>query len=287
MPRWSHDAPPDAAAQAVRQRFADRLSTGSTAPPLLELLDSGHQDAAGAEPAGAARLRWRTPWRVAALLALVVVVFIAIQWWISLAAAPTAAPLGPSSSLDSRADSGSDEDGAEPSQPTDTPGPEGPGGAGTVLVHVAGAVKAPGVVTLPAGSRVFQAIDAAGGAAPNADLGGLNLAEVLTDGIKVRVPAVGEPSQPPPAEGTGGSGSGSASTPAGTTGGAAAKVNINTASVEELGTLPRVGPVMAQRIVDWRKEHGPFASVDELDAIDGIGPKLMEALKDLVAVGSG
>lgn len=156
-----------------------------------------------------------------------------------------------------------------------------------MLVHVAGAVKAPGVVTLPTGSRVFQAIDAAGGASPNADLGGLNLAEVLKDGIKIRVPAVGEPSQPAPTQGTGGSGSGSASTPAGTTGGATAKVNINTASVEELGTLPRVGPVMAQRIVDWRKEHGPFASVDELDAIDGIGPKLMEALKDLVAVDSG
>jgi competence protein ComEA len=85
--------------------------------------------------------------------------------------------------------------------------------------------------------------------------------------------------------GTGGSGA--ASTPAGATAGGAARININTASVEELGTLPRVGPVMAQRIVDWRKEHGAFASVDELDAIDGIGPKLMESLKDLVAVDSG
>ena len=154
------------------------------------------------------------------------------------------------------------------------------------MVHVAGAVGKPGVVSLPQGSRVFQAIDAAGGAAPGADLTALNLAEVLTDGIKVYIPVVGEtPPQSSPVAGAGvvsGAASGTAGPAA-----AGAKVNINTASLEELGTLPRVGPVTAQRILDWRKEHGAFTSVDELDAVDGIGPKLMESLKDLVTVQGG
>ncbi|WP_416403143.1 helix-hairpin-helix domain-containing protein [Arthrobacter sp. LFS091] len=272
MPRWSQDPSPDAAAKAVRQRFVDRVATGPTAPPLLELPEAGNQGGADPERAAPARLRWRTPWRVAALLAVLVVGFIGLQWWMSPAAAPTFVPLSPSSSS-----------GSSP-VPTAAAGLDGDA-SGTVLVHVAGAVKAPGVVSLPEGSRVFQAIEAAGGASPNANLGGLNLAEVLRDGTKVHVPALGEPPQGEPPVGTGGSGA--ASTPAGATAGGAARININTASVEELGTLPRVGPVMAQRIVDWRKEHGAFASVDELDAIDGIGPKLMESLKDLVAVDSG
>ncbi|MDI2033014.1 ComE operon protein 1 [Paenarthrobacter nitroguajacolicus] len=156
-----------------------------------------------------------------------------------------------------------------------------------VVVHVAGAVNKPGVVSLPQGSRVFQAIDAVGGVAPGADLTSLNLAEVLTDGTKLYIPVAGE--APLPAEpSTAGAGAGSAST-GGTSGPAAAgaKVNINTASLEELGTLPRIGPVTAQRILDWRKEHGAFTSVDELDAVDGIGPKLMESLKDLVTVQGG
>ncbi len=89
-------------------------------------------------------------------------------------------------------------------------------------------------------------------------------------------------------QGTGtGIGTGGPAGTSATPGSGGAKVNINTATVEELGTLPRVGPVMAQRIVDWRKEHGAFASVDELDAIDGIGPKLMESLQDLVTVQGG
>ncbi|MFW0775745.1 helix-hairpin-helix domain-containing protein [Paenarthrobacter nitroguajacolicus] len=152
-----------------------------------------------------------------------------------------------------------------------------------MLVHVAGAVQKPGVVSLPEGSRVFQAIEAAGGVGPSADLSGLNLAEVLSDGVKIQVPLVGEvpAAASPRTDGPAGAG-GNAGPASGD-----AKVNINTASLEELGTLPRVGPVTAQGIIDWRKEHGPFASVDELDAVEGIGPKLMESLKDLVTVQGG
>ncbi|MDR6987181.1 competence protein ComEA [Paenarthrobacter nitroguajacolicus] len=274
MPRLSRDASPDAAAQAVRQRLASRMTVDTQTVPLLELPAQDTPGAAGDEMTGAhvraARLRWRTPWRVAVLIAVVAASLIAWHLVQSSLGQPTSEPLDPAAS-------------GGPVVP-DSPGPPEPAGTqaeGSLLVHVAGAVQKPGVVSLPPGSRVFQAIDAAGGAAPNAELGGLNLAEVLSDGVKILVPVVGQAPQPAPSA-LAGSGAGP-----GNSRGGATKVNINTASLEELGTLPRVGPVTAQRILDWRKEHGPFASVDELDAIDGIGPKLMESLKDLVTVQGG
>jgi competence protein ComEA len=152
---------------------------------------------------------------------------------------------------------------------------------GTVVIHVAGAVAVPGVVKLPAGSRVHQAISEAGGAMPSADLNRLNLAAVLADGQKLYVPLAGEsiPAELPGSAAAGqdpGTGTG--------TGSGAGKVNLNTASVEDLDALPKVGPVLAQRIVDWRKEHGPFKSVEELDAVDGVGPKMLETLLPLVGV---
>ncbi|MGX9900794.1 helix-hairpin-helix domain-containing protein [Arthrobacter sp. SA17] len=146
------------------------------------------------------------------------------------------------------------------------------------MVHVAGAVQTPGVVELPAGSRIHEAVGAAGGSTPGADLNRLNLAAVLGDGQKVHVPLVGEQlSAGPGADGNAdpSAGSGAASTD---------KMDLNTASVDELGTLPRVGPVLAQRIVDWRKEHGNFKTIEELDAVDGVGPKMLEALLPLVRV---
>jgi competence protein ComEA len=150
-----------------------------------------------------------------------------------------------------------------------------------VVVHVAGAVASPGVVQLAAGSRVHQAIAAAGGATPAADLNRLNLAAVLADGGKLYVPQAGE--QIPSGE-SGSGGQPSDGGPGGGVPGAGGKVNLNTAGVEELDTLPKVGPVLAQRIVDWRKEHGPFKSVEELDAVDGVGPKMLESLLPLVGI---
>ena len=163
------------------------------------------------------------------------------------------------------------------------PGEEASGGAGSITVHVAGAVARPGVVQLPAGSRLHEAITAAGGATATADPDRLNLAAVLEDGQKVLVPVRGEPDQAdaPPDGGAAPPGSGTGGTSPGSGGG---KVNINTAGVEELGTLPRVGPVLAQRIVDWRQQHGRFKSVQELDAVDGFGPKLLAALLPLVGI---
>lgn len=286
MPRWNRDASPDAAAQQARQRFASRMVAGPAEPPLLQLTDPDEpgglpDDAMVAGP----RLRWRTPWRVAALVAVLGVGLIAWHLWQSAVGQSTSIPLNPAMSAGTGTGPEPDVPGGGTPEPSERPQLETPGSAGSLLVHVAGAVQKPGVVSLPEGSRTFQAIEAAGGAASDAELDGLNLAEVLTDGVKIHVPVVGEVPLNAPSADSGIPGSGGTAT--GTSGKGNAKVNINTASVEELGTLPRVGPVTAQRIVDWRKEHGPFASVDELDAVDGIGPKLMESLKDLVTVQGG
>jgi competence protein ComEA len=104
---------------------------------------------------------------------------------------------------------------------------------------------------------------------------------VLTDGQKIHVPRLGDPAD---VTGTAGSEPGSDGTGSGGQGAGTAKVDLNTASVEELGALPRLGPVLAQRIFDWRKEHGRFSAVEELDAVDGVGPKMLETLLPLVRV---
>jgi competence protein ComEA len=134
---------------------------------------------------------------------------------------------------------------------------------GLVVVHVVGAVVVPGVVRLPVGSRVVDALAAAGGATADADLARLNLARVLVDGEQVVVPRPGD--APPTA---------AARSPAG----GGDLVDLNTASLAQLDELPGVGPVLAQRIVDRR----PFTSVDELDEVSGVGPTLLERLRPLV-----
>ena len=125
---------------------------------------------------------------------------------------------------------------------------------------------------------------AAGGATPKADLARVNLARVLVDGEQVRVPAPGDPD--PPVGGVGGSSGGGGAAP-GAGGGAAGTsgpVSINTADLGGLDTLPGVGPVLAQRILDWRAEHGRFTTVDELGEVSGIGEKLLAQLRPLVTL---
>ncbi|RNL80348.1 ComEA family DNA-binding protein [Nocardioides marmorisolisilvae] len=138
-------------------------------------------------------------------------------------------------------------------------------GAGPVVVDVAGKVAHPGVLTLPAGSRVVDAIRKAGGARAGADLTSLNLARVLVDGEQILV-GVAAPS--------------AASSPAGTAGGgsAGAPVSLNQATLEQLESLPGVGPVTAQKILDYRNAHGAFGSIDELLDVDGIGDKTLAQL---------
>lgn len=155
-----------------------------------------------------------------------------------------------------------------------------------LVVHVAGAVARPGIVRLPAGARVFEALAAAGGATKDADGSVLNLAAPVTDGQQIFVPS---PDHPPPgpqqaAPGAPGQPDENPIPQPGPGAPAAGKVNINSASAEELMSLPKIGPVLAGRIVEFRQQHGAFASPEDLDAVPGIGPGLLEVLLDLVAV---
>lgn len=168
------------------------------------------------------------------------------------------------------------------------PGP-GAGGTGAgaapqpeLVVHVVGQVAEPGLVRLRSGSRVADAIEAAGGAKRGADLAALNLARALVDGEQVFVPKPGE--LPPVAPGAAAPGIGSGGVGAGPGGAGAATVNLNTADLATLETLPGVGPVLAQRIIDWRTEHGRFTAVEELGEVSGIGDKMLSQLRAKVTV---
>ena len=140
----------------------------------------------------------------------------------------------------------------------------------TVVVSVVGRVRSPGLVTLPTGARVADAIAAAGGLLPGTDGSSVNLAAVVSDGEQV---AVGVP----------GASGGAARTGAGPAG-PPGKVNLNSATVADLDGLPGIGPVLAQRIIDYRDQQGPFASVDQLDDVPGIGPAIFAQLTELVTV---
>ncbi|MFT3889784.1 MAG: ComEA family DNA-binding protein [Arachnia sp.] len=141
----------------------------------------------------------------------------------------------------------------------------------TVRVHVVGAVARPGVVTLPEGAIVLDAIEAAGGLKRDADPALLNLAAPVADGAQVVIGTAGEPlgEVRDPAGGSGATGGGG-------------PLDLNAASVAELEELPGIGPVTAAAIVAWREENGRFTSVEELEEISGIGPKTLERLRGLV-----
>lgn len=165
--------------------------------------------------------------------------------------------------------------------------PAPPAKAEEVVVSVAGLVHKPGLVTLPAGARIADAVTAAGGALAGADIVGLNMARKVADGEQILVgitaplgaPAVmrssagatsGPPEKGPPGDGKGA--------------GAQGPVDLNTATEEQLDGLPGIGPVMAKAIVAWRAANGRFASVDQLGEVDGIGPSRLEKLRALVKV---
>ena len=233
-----------------------------------------------------ARLRWRLGIRAAVLLGVLSLLAGGWFWWRVATAGPEVMPLSAVTS-DAAEAAPPDSPGAGGDDSAAASGDQSGDSAGTVVVHVAGAVKKAGVVELPRNSRVHQAIAAAGGATLAADLNRLNLASVLEDGQKIYVPGRGEAAQPEGADALPPAGAGAGSAPSGATGGGSSsggKVNLNTAGAEKLAELPKVGPVLAQRIVDWRKEHGPFKTVEELDAVDGVGPKMLETLLPLVTV---
>lgn len=137
-------------------------------------------------------------------------------------------------------------------------------GASTIYVHILGQVAHPGLYALRDGDRGVDIVAAAGGFTETADPAGINLARFLTDGEQIVVPAVGEV----------------LATPGGVTGDG--KVDLNSADVLALDTLPRIGPALADRIIAWREKNGPFASVEDLLDVPGIGEAILDGLRDLV-----
>jgi competence protein ComEA len=152
-----------------------------------------------------------------------------------------------------------------------------PSAAPDLVVDICGPVARPGVYHLPAGARVCDLLDAAGGATSQAELSAVNLAAKLTDGQQVAVPKHGQAAVATTAGGSGGVGGGVTSAPA-------APVNLNLATVEQLDALPGVGPSTAQKIVDYRTANGGFRSVEDLKNVSGIGDAKFASLKDLVTV---
>ncbi|WP_232376709.1 ComEA family DNA-binding protein [Amycolatopsis aidingensis] len=162
-------------------------------------------------------------------------------------------------------------DNARASPVGQAPSPSGTAEPPTELVvSVVGKVRSPGLVTVPPGARAAQAVEAAGGAVPGADLGTINLARKLADGEQLYVGVPAPPGMAPAA-------AAGAGAPPG-------RVDLNTASPAQLEELPGVGEVTAQRIIDWRAQHGPFTAVEQLREIEGIGEKRFARLRAEVAV---
>lgn len=179
-------------------------------------------------------------------------------------------------------------DGEEPAAVSVDPAPAAtapggaasPGGAGSasggLLVQVAGEVRRPGVYTVPAGARVHEAVERAGGLARRADPAGVNLVAKVADGQQVIVPRRGAGA--PAAPGAAGAGAGGSGGP----GAAGPKVSLGSATIEQLDAVDGIGPTLARRIVEYRQRSGGFSSIDELRQVDGIGEKRFESLREAV-----
>lgn len=257
----------DAPAVPVPGRHASRRRPTATAlAPLARLLPD--------------TLRGRLalgPWQLTVVALLVAGGLAVTCWWVVRGDASVMAPVAGSATPLVPVTAGQS---AEPS-PSTSPGmPASPAArspTGTVTVDVAGDVRRPGVVELPAGSRVLDALAAAGGPRRGADLGSLNRARLLADGEQIVVGA-------PPAAGATAAGAGAAGAAGGSPSSPGPLVNLNTASLTELDGLPEVGPVTAQAILDYRADHGGFGSVDELLDVDGIGEVTLAKIAPHVTV---
>jgi competence protein ComEA len=239
-------------------------------PASLELRRPDPAPPLTARWAGRARpwIDWFGPRRLLAV-AVTVVAVVAGGWWLLRSPAPSteaglpraSTPSGPTTGLTTG-----------PASAASGAGATATSIATSVVVDVTGAVANPGVYELPAGARVHHAVEAAGGAGVDADLAAVNLAAPLADGAQVYVPVVGAPPRagapPGPAPPTTASG----------------PLDLNRATAEQLDVLPGIGPSTAQAIVAHREEHGPYASVDALEDVRGIGPAKLDAIRDLVTV---
>ena len=214
------------------------------------------------EPAEPSVARFLPGGATVAALIVVVVLIAAVGVWRHAVAREHSQALAQSSSEREESEAAAVATGPSPSAPASASASAGDR-TDAVVVYVSGAVASPGVLTLPASSRVIDAITAAGGATPEADLESINLARILVDGEQIRVGIVGES---PPA-------SSEAGTPAGTC------VRLTTATEAELQTLPGIGPALAQRIISYRATHPRLSTVEELDDVPGIGPSLIEKIR--------
>lgn len=208
---------------------------------------------------------WRTKVALSAVLMLIVVVVTVygFRWLI------TAQPSTPEPTV------AVDHEDVNTPDLTEDPAPDAsPTPGQTVIIHVAGEVQHPGIVELDVDERVVDAIEAAGGPTPDAQLDALNLAAVVHDGEYILVPDTETASDA--------AGSQTSDTGAGAGTGASAPVNLNTADATELETLPGVGPATAEQIIAHREQHGPFSQLADIESVSGIGPATRERLDGLV-----
>lgn len=306
-PRPTPDAPGERLAALLAEAVPepsvrDAPAAGSQAPGART--SEGQQPGPGSSPVAGPAHRWESAarTRVPSSLLLLAVVGLAVLAWFQLGpgagpapeasggavlaeVATTDASRGPGGAPGPAPASPAGAVGTAPVPPPggSPPAPRHPGASPSpgqrLALHVTGEVARPGVVHVDPGSRVVDAVEAAGGLTEHAATAAVNLAAPVADGQQVVVPDVrGAPGTAP-----GGAGVPGAPAVPGADG-AGGLVNLNTAAAADLETLPRVGPVLAGRIIEFRDQHGGFASVADLDAVPGIGPALMDALAPLVTV---
>ncbi|MGH8963598.1 MAG: helix-hairpin-helix domain-containing protein [Jatrophihabitantaceae bacterium] len=222
------------------------------------------------------RLRWAPERRTAVAVALAVLVAGALTLWWVLSARPRELAVHASDPVPATVNTGGPTLSSSSTPSARSAADPGPSPPARLVVDVAGKVRRPGVYRIADGSRVVDALRAAGGALPGTSTTSLNLAEPLRDGQQV---VVGLPGQ----AGAGGQGAGTGSGSAAPASSGAA-VDLNAATLEQLQALPGVGPVLAQHILDWRTQHGRFTSVDQLNDVTGIGEVKFAALRSLVTV---
>ncbi len=278
------------AAAAERQQFAPgetapaRGADGRAAEPFLDThepvatrLAETEADDVGRHRGGSvapARTRWGfSPHHLTVAALIVMVAMAGAAWWV-LRSAPDPRPVGLTSQRAIPPSASPPSVSSAPSISTAGGAPAPSQTSGRLVVDVAGKVRRPGIVELPAGARVVDALDAAGGTRPGIDTASLNLARPLVDGeqivVGLTVPTVAAPIGPSPGTSE--------------TTGAIAPINLNTASQAELETLPGIGPVTAQAILAWRTDNSAFTSVDELLEVSGIGDATLADIEPYVYV---
>ncbi|WP_036925081.1 helix-hairpin-helix domain-containing protein [Acidipropionibacterium thoenii] len=256
------------------------LPTPAAGPRRADREGADQEEAGHSDPPARTTTRTFGAPHLSALGIVLVLVLAVVAVWLMRSKA-TSVPLSAVSVAPANSVAPAAPPAAGSADPSAGPDSAGPSSAAQIRVHVAGRVRHPGVYALAAGARVDDALRAAGGVATGARTGALNLAAPVCDGCQVLIAGTGDgrliaPEGAAPDSAAPAAGSGS---PAG-----AQRIDLNTATSEELQTLDGVGPATAAKIIAWRTQHGRFSDVSELQEVDGIGPKTFARLKDHVRV---